>query len=251
MSRADRRAVHEELPRTTGVRPPHRYLLHLLSPPARATLRHRFDVEIHGAEQFPSAGPVVVAANHVGFVDGPMMAIFAPRPLHALTKREMFTGAMGQFLGQAGQIPVWREEVDPAAVRSALRVLRDGGAVGVFPEGTRGAGEMLRTESGAAYLALVTGASVLPLVFVGTRERGGSLNSVPPAGTHVVMQYGAPFSVGKQAWPRRQPDVRQTAEQVRAIVRELLDEALARTGMTSPGPLPENLNEQQHRKEAS
>ena len=49
---------------------------------------------------------MIVAANHTGFLDGPLMAFFAPRPLHALTKREMFDGPMAPFLAQAGQIPV-------------------------------------------------------------------------------------------------------------------------------------------------
>ena len=156
-------------------------------------------MQITGQQHFPAAGPVVVAANHSGFIDGPLMAIMAPRPLHALTKREMFAGAMGPFLRQSGQIPLWREAVDPLAVRTALRVLRDGGCVGVFPEGTRGAGELLTTEGGAAYLALVTGAPVLPLVYLGTREPGGSTNSIPPKGTRVVMQYGAAGAPGPAA----------------------------------------------------
>jgi 1-acyl-sn-glycerol-3-phosphate acyltransferase len=239
VSRADRRAVHEELPRSTLARPPHNLMLRTLGPGARAIIRHHFDVEIHGVEHFPGSGPVVVAANHTGFIDGPLMAIFAPRPLHALTKREMFHGPMGPFLRQAGQIPIWREEVDPAAVRTALRVLRDGGPVGVFPEGTRGAGEMLRSESGAAYLALVTGAPVLPLVFLGTRQPGGTTNSVPPGGTHVVMQYGEPITLGRIPWPRRQDVVRHASERVRVTVAALLDRAMSRTGMTTPGPLPD------------
>ncbi len=244
MTRTDGLAVHLEIPRTAGVREPHRSMLRTLSPVSRAILRRHFDVEIHGAERFPSTGPVVVAANHTGFIDGPLMAIFAPRPLHALTKREMFHGPMSAFLLQAGQIPVWRDQVDPRAVRTALRVLRDGGAVGVFPEGTRGAGEMLRTESGAAYLALVTGAPVLPLVFLGTRQRGGSLNSVPPSGTRVVMQYGEPLQLDRQPWPRRQSDVRRAAEQVRVAVAALLDQAVSRTGIATPGPVPDPQTEE-------
>ena len=245
MSRADGRVCHEELPRTMDVRPPHRYLLHALSPTARTILRQRFRVEVHGAEHFPGSGPVVVAANHTGFIDGPLMAIFAPRPLHALTKREMFHGPLGGFLRQSGQIPIWREQVDPAAVRSSLRVLREGGAVGVFPEGTRGAGEMLRAEGGAAYLALVTGAPVLPLVFLGTRRPGGSTNSVPPSGTRVVMQYGEPFTLGRLPWPRRQDDVRRASQQVRETLAALLDRARSRTGMTTPGPLPDPQTKEQ------
>ncbi|MCI4578723.1 1-acyl-sn-glycerol-3-phosphate acyltransferase, partial [Escherichia coli] len=126
-----------------------------------------------------SRGPVVVASNHLGVVDGPLMAIFAPRPVHALTKVEMFDGRLGSFLRTCGQIPLDRFAVDNAAVRTSLRVLRDGGVVGIFPEGQRGAGELELFHRGAAYLAMVTGAPVVPLTVFGTREPGGTMSSLP------------------------------------------------------------------------
>ena len=78
---------------------------------------------------------MILRPNHVGVIDGPLLAIFAPRPVHALTKMEMFKGFMGGFLLGAGQIPLDRFNPDPRAVKSCLRVLRDGRAVGIFPEG--------------------------------------------------------------------------------------------------------------------
>ena len=74
----------------------------------------------------------------------PLLAIFAPRPVHALTKQEMFEGRLGRFLRASGQIPLDRFHADPGAIRSCLRVVRDGGAAGIFPEGTRGDGELHR-----------------------------------------------------------------------------------------------------------
>ena len=88
-------------------------------------------MRVHHPERFPADGPVVVAGNHVGLIDGPLMAIFAPRPVHALTKQEMFQGRAGRFLRVSGQIRLDRDNTDPDAVRTALRVLRLGGAVGV------------------------------------------------------------------------------------------------------------------------
>ena len=132
------------------------------------------------------------------------MAIVGPRPVHALTKRELFTGPLGPFLIGAGQIPVHRDEVDPPAVKIALRVLRDGGVAGVFPEGTRGAGEVERGAGGAAYLAMATGATVVPMAFLGTRLPGGSSNSLPPAGSRMVVTFGiADRGRHEQPWPRR------------------------------------------------
>ena len=60
----------------------------------------------------PATGPVVMAANHVGWLDGPLLAICSPRPVHALTKQEMFAGALGAFLRAVGQIPLDRFHVD-------------------------------------------------------------------------------------------------------------------------------------------
>ena len=73
----------------------------------------------------------------------------------------------------SGQIPLDRFHVDLAAIRLALRTLEDGHVVGVFPEGARGPGDMTSPRAGAAYLALVTGAPVVPVSFLGTRLPGG------------------------------------------------------------------------------
>ena len=163
-----------ELPSTDGVRAPRTAMLHNLRPGAQSLVRGWWDVELHGTEHVPAEGPVVMAANHVGWLDGPLLAILSPRPVHALTKREMFAGPMGTFLRAAGQIPLDRWHVDLAAIRTALRVLAEGRAVGVFPEGARGAGDMRATRPGAAYLALVSGAPVVPVSFLGTRLPGGA-----------------------------------------------------------------------------
>lgn len=242
----ERPARHAELPRTDHLRPPARLLLHSrVRDVAGAVARRRWAIELRGTENFPTTGPVVVAANHVGFLDGPLMAVLSPRPVHALTKREMFEGAMGAFLTASGQIPIWRRAADPAAVRTALRVLRDGHVVGVFPEGTRGAGQVTRAEGGAAYLALATGATVVPLSMLGTRDVGGALNSVPAPGTRMVMTYGAPLVVPQQGWPRRRDDVRRLTDSIRRALLATMREAEAATGMALPGPVPPTIEKEQ------
>lgn len=239
MSTVSRPASYADLPRTDGVQPPARWLLH--SPARRvaaAIVRRRWDVQVRGRENVPLSGPVVIAANHIGYLDGPLMAILGPRPVHALTKREMFVGRMGRFLTATGQIPVWRRAADPAAVRTALRVLRDGGVVGVFPEGTRGAGLVTTAEGGAAYLAIASGAAVVPLSFLGTREVGGSLNSVPAPGTRIVMTFGTPVAFTRHGWPRRRDEVREATRQIRAALLATMREAESATGLQLPGPVP-------------
>jgi 1-acyl-sn-glycerol-3-phosphate acyltransferase len=212
-------------------------MLHSLRPLALALLRGWYDLELHGAHHVPRTGPVVMAANHVGWIDGPLLAIASPRPVHALTKLEMFTGAMGPFLRAAGQIPLDRDRVDVAAVRTAIRVLRDGGLVGVFPEGTRGAGEMSSPRAGAAYLGLVTGAPVVPVSFLGTRLPGGSGSSIPPRGTRIAVTFGEPIRLDARPWPRTQNLVADAAQDVTAGILANMRVAEQATGMTLPGPL--------------
>lgn len=231
-------SVHSARPRTTDVKHPARAMLHGLRPAFAAVMHRRWDIELRGAQNVPSTGPVVLAANHIGFLDGPLMAIVGPRPVHALTKRELFTGPLGAFLTGAGQIPISRELPDPYAIRTALRVLRDGGLVGVFPESTRGGGEMTVAAGGAAYLAMVTGAPIIPMSFLGTR-RPGSAATFPPAGTRFAVSFGAPIAVEQRSWPRRSQDVAELTEQVRTAIVETASEASRATGMNLPGPLPE------------
>lgn len=230
--------VHTELPRTDDLRVPARFLLHRFRWAFAAYARRRWDLEVHGADRVPTEGPVIFAANHVGFLDGPLLAIVGPRPVHALTKSELFSGALGTFLVAAGQVPVIRDEVDPRPLRTALRVLRDGGAVGMFPESTRGAGDVVHAAGGAAYLALVSGAPVVPTAFLGTRLPG-STSTFAPAGSRLVMSYGDPVRVARQGWPRHPADVQDVTEQIRQAMVATVRAAEQATGMRLPGPIPD------------
>jgi len=230
---------HRTLPRTADIKHPTRMMLHGLRPTFAAVINRRWDVEVRGAENHPATGPVIVAANHIGFLDGPLMAIIGPRPVHALTKREMYSGPLGAFLSGAGQIPIDREIVDPLAIKTALRILRDGGVAGLFPESTRGPGTVETAKGGAAYLAMATGATIVPLAFLGTRLPGGSTNSFPPAGSRLVLSYGSPITVEQQGWPRRSDEVRALSERIRLAIIATVSEAAQATGMKLPGPIPE------------
>jgi 1-acyl-sn-glycerol-3-phosphate acyltransferase len=235
-------ADHAAPPRSAERHPSTR-LLHGLRPTAAWLIRRRWPVRVHGAKQVPAAGAVILAANHVGVIDGPLLAIFAPRPVHALTKQEMFAGRLGGFLRAAGQIPLDRYAADPAAIRSCLRVLRDGGVAGIFPEGTRGDGRLGRFHHGAAYLALVTGAPVVPVTMLGTRPPGGGSNALPARDGAIDVVFGAPWRTTQQPWPRTREHVRATSVLLRLHMLSELDGALARTRRSLPGPLPAGQSE--------
>jgi 1-acyl-sn-glycerol-3-phosphate acyltransferase len=238
VSTSGSRIAHLDLPRThDAVHPSHRGL-RALRPAARAWFRSRYDVHTHGDELVQRHGPHIIASNHIGLIDGPLLAAFAPRPVHALTKKEMFEGATGKALRAVGQIPLSRYEVDPSAIKDCLRVLRDGGVVAIYPEGTRGAGEFARIHTGVAYLALVTGAPVVPLAVFGTRDPGGDIDSVPARGARFDLVYGCPVYLEPQPWPRRQPQVREAAQSLRKTLADHVVEAVRVIGRELPGPIP-------------
>jgi 1-acyl-sn-glycerol-3-phosphate acyltransferase len=231
-------SAHLELPRTDRTRHPLRWPLHLLRPLARFLLRRRYRITVHHGERVPRTGPVLFASNHVGVFDGPLLAIFSPRPVHALTKEEMFEGRLGGVLRFSGQVSQDRFHSDPAAVKAALKVLRDGGAVGIFPEGARGAGDLTRFHRGAAYLAMAGGATVVPVTQIGTREPGGHSGSLPRRGARIELVYGEPVEVPPVPWPRTKDEVWATSRRLRAHMLTQLEAALEETGRSLPGPLP-------------
>lgn len=230
--------AHLERPRSDQVKRAPRYLLHPLRPVARWLLRRRYDIRVHLGAPLPASGPVIYASNHVGVIDGPLLAIFAPRPVHVLTKVEMFRGPLGWFLWRSGQVPLDRFNPDPRAVKICIQALREGRAVGIYPEGSRGGGDLERFHRGAAYLALVSGAPVVPVTMFGSREPGGTSGSLPQRGAVIEMVFGEPYEVDATPWPRTREQVEKSSLLLREHMLVQLDRARASTGRELPGPLP-------------
>jgi 1-acyl-sn-glycerol-3-phosphate acyltransferase len=226
------------LPDTSRVHPPRVAALRLGRPPVRAILGSRWDLRGHGADRVPRRGAQIVASNHIGLIDGPLMAAVHPRPVHMLTKREMFHGKTGAALRLFAQLPLTREHVDPEAMKTSVRILRDGGAIGIFPEGTRGAGDLAQTQRGVAYLALVTGAPVVPVTVFGSREAGAHTNSLPARGSRIDVVYGRPIAVDPRPWPRTKEQTGETLALLTEALRAHLSAACDLTGRELPGPIP-------------
>jgi 1-acyl-sn-glycerol-3-phosphate acyltransferase len=113
-------------------------------------------------------GPVIVAANHESLLDPPLLALVARRPLHFLAKVELWRYRPGAWLMDAlGGIPIRRDRSDLLSVGRALELLRAGESVAIFPQGTVQGGVWTR---GAARLALATGAPLVPVRIVGTKQ---------------------------------------------------------------------------------
>jgi len=135
---------------------------------ARYYLRSAFRIRVHGRERVPATGPLLVIANHSSMIEPQLIFGMLPRRSAFLVKAEMFGGIVGRFLLAIGQIPLKRGEIDRKPLLTAVGVLKDGGVVGIFPEGTRGTGDVGAAERGAAWLVRASGATVLPVATRGT-----------------------------------------------------------------------------------
>ena len=236
---------HDQLPRTADVPAQPTLLLRLVRRLAAVVLRRRYHLRVHGEAHLPRHGAVLLVCNHMGLMDGPVLAAVAPRLVHGLVKREMFDGRAGAPLRALGQISVERTIVDPRAIKQTVRVLRDGGVVAIYPEGSRGRGDVSHSRLGAAYLALVTGATVVPVASLGTRAGRESVHTAPPRGRRIDLVFGAPLRAASTpvAWPRRQTAVVALAEELRAGLAQHVQHAVRLTGQQLPDEAPDVLDD--------
>ncbi|MDN5853357.1 MAG: 1-acyl-sn-glycerol-3-phosphate acyltransferase [Actinomycetia bacterium] len=211
----------------------------VLRRPARVVMNRRWDVRVHEDHHLPRSGPVLLACNHTGWFDGPLMVLTAPRTIHALTKHEMFVGRVGALLRLVGQIPIERSRIDVRAIKLCIQALRNGRVVAVWPEGTRGDGEFRRMKRGLAYLAMVTGAPIVPVAVLGTRAAGESVSSVPPSGRRIDVVYGEPVYIEPVPWPRTRESVEGLTRSLQGALVDNLKYAVELSGQSLPGPAPD------------
>lgn len=127
-----------------------------------------FGFEVVGEEKVPKDGPLVVASNHIRYMDPVLVCMAVPRRLQWMAKKEVFVPPLRRFFYLLGAFPVDRDKGGRGALRTALAFLGSGWALGIFPEGTHrtGAGVDRAAKSGVAMLATRGGAPILP-VFIG------------------------------------------------------------------------------------
>lgn len=166
------------------------------------TLRAIWRPTIEGADRVPRTGGVILASNHLSFVDSVVIPTCAPRQVHFLAKADYFTGtgpkglALRAWMTAMGMIPVDRDDTRAAqkSLEAGLGVLQDGGAFGIYPEGTRSRdGRLYRGRTGVAYLALEADVPVVPVGLQGTPD-------IQPVGSSrfhrapVTIRFGDPLS---------------------------------------------------------
>lgn len=128
-----------------------------------------YNPKVIGAENIPEDGAIIVAGNHMHIMDQCNVFLATKRPIHYMAKKEYFDGKFAFFFRLAGCISVDRGRNDMNCLRSALKVLKRDGSIGIFPEGTRNKTEkfLLPFKTGTAFLAKKSGAQIVPFGVAG------------------------------------------------------------------------------------
>ncbi|HLV03026.1 lysophospholipid acyltransferase family protein [uncultured Georgenia sp.] len=193
-----------------------------------------WNTTVHGAENVPRTGPVVVASNHTGVIDGPLLHGVIPRGSHFIIKQEFWDTPLGFLMTLAGQIPVDRSN-GRAALAVAQQLLHEGRVVGIFPEGNRGRGRVESTRAGVAWLAVHGRAPVVPVACLGTRPSGKKVGYVPPPRARLHVVFGKPLVIDTE---RREGGNRELMARAMKQIHEGLaahvEDAVHLTGVPLP-----------------
>ena len=167
----------------------------LLSPVFRLLWR----VRVEGAEHVPASGPVILAPNHVSFLDSFFMPLVVRRRVTFVAKAEYFDSwKTAWFFRAVGQIPMRREggSASERALAAARDVLQDGDVLGIYPEGTRSPdGRLYKGHTGVARLALGCKVPVVPIGLVGTSEVQRPGSNLPRPFKRVTVRFGEPIAL--------------------------------------------------------
>ena len=145
---------------------PYAFAKSVLRPMTRAA----FDVRVSGTKNVPLDGGLVVAANHRSYLDPPLLGTWFPRTVHFMAKQELFKlFVFGRMIRALHAFPVDRDRADVASIRQALRILKRGDVVGIFPEGTRNLEGEAQARGGAVLLAATAHCPIVPVALVNTQ----------------------------------------------------------------------------------
>jgi len=180
-----------------------------------------------GLKNVPTHGPVVLAANHLAFIDSLLVMYSLDRPVSFLGKAEYLDHPIARRLfPMTGMLPLDRTgRRSRITLDRANEILVDGGVIGVHPEGTRSRDGLLNPgHRGVAQMALRAGATVVPVALVGTDVAQPVGQVVPNFRSPIEIRYGAPIGLGRWSQNRRSSVAR--AE----LTDEIMDSIAALSG---------------------
>ena len=234
----------EEKPESPAAAPRHAGFTYalgrsLITPLARLVYRPR----IEGRDNVPPTGAVIFASNHLSFIDSLAIPVAAPRPVHFLAKSTYFegTGFRGwvskTFFQAIGAIPVRRGAGQAAldALDLQRQLLEEGHAVALYPEGTRSTdGRLYKGRTGVAFLALQTGAPVVPVGLIGTDNVMPVGAKVPRIDQRITVRFGEPIDLSPHGPAASGRARRLATDEIMAAIHALSGQELAGTYNEAP-----------------
>jgi len=216
---------------------------YFVAPLGRLVYRPR----VEGKANVPKTGPVIFASNHLSFIDSVAIPVAAPRPVHFLAKSSYFegTGFSGwltrEFFLAIGAVPVQRGAGQAAldALDQQRKLLLEGNAVALYPEGTRSLdGRLYKGRTGVAFLALETGAPVVPVGLIGTDRVMPVGAKFPSFRERVTVRFGKPLDLSHHG-PASSGRARRTAtDEIMAAIHALSGQDLANAYNEAPASNP-------------
>lgn len=186
----------------------------LLTPIMRVLFRFYYNPKIINKEVIPKEGPILIVGNHKHIYDQCLTIMATKRVIHYMAKKEYFDGKMAWFFKLVGCIPVDRSIKDHNATDKALKVLNSGGAIGLFPEGTRNKTKdvfLLPFKFGTVSMARKTNATIIPFGLTGDYKFRSK---------NLTIRYGTPFKVGEMDLDDAN---KKLYEEVERLMRENLE----------------------------
>jgi 1-acyl-sn-glycerol-3-phosphate acyltransferase len=160
---------------------------------------------VEGKENVPRKGPLIVVANHMTYVDPPLLGASVPRRITFMAKQELFRPSLMAFVVRAyGAFPIRRDKLDREAVRHALEILNKGEVLGMFPEGKRSFPYQLQEmQPGTAFIAARSGVPLIPVGISGSEQVKGIGFIIRRP--RITVRIGRPFTLpsGENNKPNR------------------------------------------------
>ena len=199
----------------------------IIRPLARVIYRPR----VEGKANVPKSGPVIFASNHLSFIDSIAIPVAAPRPVHFLAKASYFDSPASRwFFTAIGAIPVQRGAGQAAldALDQQRTLLEEGSTVALYPEGTRSLdGRLYKGRTGVAFLALQTGAPVVPVGLIGTDDVMPVGAKMPSLTHRVTVKFGEPLDLAHHGPASSGKARRLATDEIMAAIHALSGQELA------------------------
>ena len=183
----------------------------------RAVFGIIFRTKVIGAENIPTNGAFILAANHMSNFDPPFLGTFIDRIVNYMGKEELFKNpVMAMICRGLNVFPVKRGAADKTAIKTAVKILKSGKCFGIFPEGTRSkTGKLGKAESGVSLIAAMTKASIIPAAIVNTDKIFSANKKFP----RLAVVYGEPMNFSGNA--KDKDDLNNFAQSIMAEIAKL------------------------------